>query len=1680
MNKYQKLLTFIFIFILLFLFFNQKVFAYGTETHAALTQEIFNFYNQHFPQNKIPEALKDYLIDGSRREDSIPRFFNHFYDPVYDRGLNDLVWGRGYASKIWAQDPSKQNQVVYKVASTIASILSAFQQKKLNLISTESDFTWQRAIEYYLNGEPEKAMFALGHILHLIEDASVPAHTRNDGHPAVLGDEDPYEVWAYRFNRDNIRESIEKFLKNKQPIILDSLDSYFNSMASYSNNNFYSGDTIGIQSGYDKPQPDYITKDGDYFYGFKIDREFGDYRIFLKEKQGLFNTLISTTDNISLFVNKEGGDKVLKDYWQRLSVKAIQHGAGVINLFFQEVEKTRANLQTAQTVQRQKSFLGQFVDSGNSLINKIFRTDNLPDSVIKLEDRNVSDFESQLIDVNKQTQQKINRCGFNTNQSPLRTSLVINEVAWMGSVDNPNAEWIELKNISGKTLDISGYQIIDKGEKILIVLPEEVVIPAGGFYLLERISDETVSMIKADLIYQGALSNTNEGLRLFNKDCILLDEVFADPNWPAGDNNTKQTMERSVSLDWHTSINSGGTPKAENSKPVIKNENLIESPEEQLFITSSFTTTTTSSKIQQNQNFQIQNQTQTSSCSYETFKTPLFQKLIINELAWMGSISSANAEWIELKNISGSSLDISDYWLLDKGEQIKIKFDKGTVIPAGGFYLLERNSDDTVEGVKADKIYSGALSNTNDGLRLFDNQCNLLDEVLANPNWPAGDNNTKRTMERRADLGWQTSFNVGGTPKAVNSSGFIYSSSGGGVIVNNTNNNQSFPAKILISEVQITGGPGKTNNDFIELYNPNDTSVNLKGYRLVKRTKTGISDSLIKSWTEDSYIPAKGFYLWVNSDYVELADLADVTTNATISDNNGVAIRFGANDSGIIIDSVAWGEAQNVFVEGSVFPINPVVNQSIQRKFQNDTFVDTDNNANDFEIQTCPSPRAQFSFCKDIQASTSKVGADHIVISEIMAGSIGNANSEWIELYNPTEQTFDLSGWSLKRRATSTATTESNLVSSVSFAGLIKPRSFFLIASQFYEGDKNPDLFYSQLSNHLAQDEDVLLLYDDKGNLIDEVSYVSIDFGKSLERKVYLEGVCVSAQNDGEFLGNNCDTDSVNDFEIRDFPNPQNSQNLPEPRQRPTTVSNFKINYHFDVPVLEMSWDDSYDVFGSTTTISYQVEEINSSSSSPIDFITSSTQKELRIYEIGRYYDFSIKAVDKEGLSSVPTFASIYVPSFINSLYFYRHPDSSSNLYLVDIYYDSYPFIPNLYKESFYPYRLIVFYNNEDQIVSRINYEDYQPFNYYNFQTIVPGSIVMRYHPCYSSDLNQRFESLSSVILLPTKEVSQSDCYAGWHSDALNPLQLEDNHLQLALASSTDDVVFDSSQFLIVAFYDRYPWNFGLREFELVAYDKTKYYFQNNPPPQQAPTQPQNLQVVSYTVNSPTSTVEISWIKSTDTDTIDDFLFYEFSLDGGLSWQILTNYNVDRAQLFLPLGNTYYVLIRAVDDFGNVSQPTGVIFSLPEPVIDTTSRSNNWFAVDSARVENGILKIKWRLLNNPAAAVFGIFPFVSELGLYNNESSVLHKDYNGNEFYPYLTANSSFQCNTRITPFSDYYLGWQYETHFSSVSGISANELIGREISFALYINAMRDTGPACYLAGEPLFIGESIVVSSP
>jgi hypothetical protein len=376
-------------------------------------------------------------------------------------------------------------------------------------------------------------------------------------------------------------------------------------------------------------------------------------------------------------------------------------------------------------------------------------------------------------------------------------------------------------------------------------------------------------------------------------------------------------------------------------------------------------------------------------CHFATDQFPNYRDLIISEVAWMGTPEDSGNEWIELRNASDTQIDVANYWVLDKSEQIKAHLPTKT-LAAGAFYLLERG-DDAIPSTTADFVYTGGLSNSNEGLRLFDPSCTLADQIVS-LKWPAGNATQKRTMERGGDWQWYTytgnAFNgILGTPKTENTAPktpagqYIpppvttttthvavesnpistevanVSSATTAAATESTSDETAVlepePAAatgglnhIVISSVQTTGGPGHTTEDYVEFYNPTATQFDLKGFRLVKRTKIGTSDTSLKSWTTDTFIPAGGYYVWANTAYAG-SKIADVRTSGSIADDNAVALRQGSEDTGLIVDAVGWGEAVNVLVEGGSFGVNPTAGQMLVRK----QWVDTNNNLSDFELR---------------------------------------------------------------------------------------------------------------------------------------------------------------------------------------------------------------------------------------------------------------------------------------------------------------------------------------------------------------------------------------------------------------------------------------------------------------------------------------------------------------------------------------------------------------------------------------------------------------------------------------------------------------------------------------------------------------------------------------------------------
>lgn len=147
-------------------------------------------------------------------------------------------------------------------------------------------------------------------------------------------------------------------------------------------------------------------------------------------------------------------------------------------------------------------------------------------------------------------------------------SVTINEIAWMGTKESQFGEWIELYNGGSTEVDLSGAKLFEEGGQTLIYTLTKR-IAAGGYLLLERTTSSSPDPVpgiadEAGPWGGGGLSNAGEYLVLKDKNGTLLDSVDASGGWPAGDNTTKETMQKSGS-SWITAT---GTPDAKNASPL--------------------------------------------------------------------------------------------------------------------------------------------------------------------------------------------------------------------------------------------------------------------------------------------------------------------------------------------------------------------------------------------------------------------------------------------------------------------------------------------------------------------------------------------------------------------------------------------------------------------------------------------------------------------------------------------------------------------------------------------------------------------------------------------------------------------------------------------------------------------------------------------------------------------------------------------------------------------------------------------------------------------------------------------------------------------------------------------------------------------------------------------------------
>jgi hypothetical protein len=155
-------------------------------------------------------------------------------------------------------------------------------------------------------------------------------------------------------------------------------------------------------------------------------------------------------------------------------------------------------------------------------------------------------------------------------------SVQITEIAWMGTLDSPNHEWIEVYN-SGAAQNVDGWILHDANNLTIELLG---VLPANQYAVLERTSDLSASGA-AFLLYTGALTNVGATLVLRNAAGEVVDQVAGGDNWEliGGSNETKDTAQR-VTSTWRTAPATPGDAPTVSSTETDSTELIVETKHE--------------------------------------------------------------------------------------------------------------------------------------------------------------------------------------------------------------------------------------------------------------------------------------------------------------------------------------------------------------------------------------------------------------------------------------------------------------------------------------------------------------------------------------------------------------------------------------------------------------------------------------------------------------------------------------------------------------------------------------------------------------------------------------------------------------------------------------------------------------------------------------------------------------------------------------------------------------------------------------------------------------------------------------------------------------------------------------------------------------------------------------------
>lgn len=236
---------------------------------------------------------------------------------------------------------------------------------------------------------------------------------------------------------------------------------------------------------------------------------------------------------------------------------------------------------------------------------------------------------------------------------------------------------------------------------------------------------------------------------------------------------------------------------------------------------------------------------------------------------------------------------------------------------------------------------------------------------------------------------------------------------------------------VSISALQVSGGSGRTNEEYVELYNGSGEPVDISGWRLAKLTKTGT----LGSWTYlgppfggSTILPGHTFALAVHADAATIFGGDWQYDSSTLAEDNSIVL---LSAGGEVIDLIGWGQAVNFTGQ----PLPAAGAGRWARTLLADKSLGEFAKANDLPRQgavesflpiTTSTPGETGGAASttitltpeipEIDTSSSTIVEEHTLLGLVLSEVYPQPNTgevEFVELYNPNETEVDLEGWYL-------------------------------------------------------------------------------------------------------------------------------------------------------------------------------------------------------------------------------------------------------------------------------------------------------------------------------------------------------------------------------------------------------------------------------------------------------------------------------------------------------------------------------------------------------------------------------------------------------------------------------------------------------------------------------------------